>query len=71
MYWAFYFSGITLTIFGITVINWFTRNTNVDFDNAIYPSIMFPVSADSIKDGTKYLFPLPMLSHVIPWMVST
>ena len=71
LYQDFHFSGIPLTLIGMPTINWFTRNTNVDVGNAIFPSIIFSVNADGIKDCLKYWCPYPMIIHVITQMVSS
>ena len=71
LYLDFHFSGIPLNLISIPMLNWFRINPNVDVGNAIFPSIIFPVNDDVIKDCLKYFLPYPMISHVIPWMVSS
>ena len=71
VYWDLYFACITLTIIGMSIINWFTRKPNVDVGNEIFPYIIFSVNAASIKDCLKYWHPSPMIIHMISWMVSS
>ena len=54
VYCYFHFFGIPLTLIGMPMLNWFTRNTNVDFGNVIRPSVMFPVNTYVIKYCLKY-----------------
>ena len=71
VYRAFHFSGIPLTHIGLPKLNWFTIKPNADYGNTIFPSILFPVNADDIRDCLKYWRPYPIISRVVPWMVSS
>ena len=69
LYQDSHFSGIILTLIGISMINWFTKKPNSDVGNEKFASIIFPVNADVIKECLKYWRPFPMINHVIPWIV--
>ena len=71
MYCNLHFAGIPLTLIGMSILNWFTNNPNVDVVNAIWPLITFPVNYDGIKDGVKYWSPYPMIRHIINGVVSS
>ena len=65
IYRAFHFSGISLTMIAMPVLNCFTNKPNVDFGNVIWHLTIFPVNSDGINYCLKYFFPSPMISHML------